>query len=294
MQQSIADSELIITAKGTIYHIDLAPEQLADTIITVGDPDRVSEVSKYFDRIEHKARHREFITHTGYIGHKRLTVIATGIGPDNIDIVFNELDALANIDFNTRLYKRQAKSLSIIRLGTCGSLQPDIPTDSIVASTYGIGLDNLLHYYRYSQTEQEAKLLRDFVGHTGLNLEMISPYIATGSEELFNHFTKEYTPGITVTCPGFYGPQGRTLRGPLAFPGLMSTFTTFNNDNNRIINLEMETAAIYGLGRVLGHRCLSLSTVVNNRILKTTSGDPHRAIDKMIRRSLEIIEGISH
>lgn len=290
--QPIGESELIITDKGTIYHLDLAPDQLADTIVTVGDPGRVPEVSKYFDNIEHRAQHREFVSHTGYIGKKRLTVVGTGIGPDNIDIVLNELDALANIDFETRLPGKKLRTLSIIRMGTCGSLQEDVPVDSLIASTRGIGLDNLLHYYAYTPDVAEEQLLIDFDAHTGLANQLVVPYIASGDDSLREHFTNGYVHGITVTCPGFYGPQGRTLRAPVAFPGLIDALTSFRSGTNRIVNFEMETSAIYGLGKLLGHRCLSINTVVANRIQRTFSADAGTAIDNMIRRSLEIIEKI--
>lgn len=289
MQQPIGESELIITGKGTIYHIDLAPEHLADTIITVGDPERVTEVSKYFDKVEHIAKHREFVSHTGYIGSKRITVVGTGIGPDNIDIVLNELDALANVDFSTRLPKQETKSLTIIRMGTCGSLQEDIPVDSLVVSTHGIGLDNLLHYYKYSNSQEELEILKKFEQHTGLHNQVIAPYIIEGSRDLMSRFINNYVHGITITCPGFYGPQGRVLRGPIAFPELLDTLTTFRNDNHRITNFEMETSAIYGLGRIFGHRCMSINTIVANRVAKTFSNDAATAIDKMISQSLEII-----
>lgn len=290
MQQPIGDSELIITDKGSIYHIDLTPEQLADTVITVGDPDRVQHVSKYFDRIEHKAQHREFVSHTGWLGKKRITVVGTGIGPDNIDIVLNELDALANIDFSSRLPKSETRSLTIIRMGTCGSLQADVPVDRLVISTHGIGLDNLLHYYDRGQTDEEEKILAAFNEHTGLHNAVISPYIAEGSDEVLLQFKEGYVKGITITCPGFYGPQGRVLRGPVAFPQLIDKLTTFQHEGRRITNFEMETSAIYGLGKLLGHRCMSINTVVANRVSKNFSADAGAAIDHMIRHSLEVIE----
>lgn len=292
MQQPIGDSELIITDKGSIYHIDLRPEQLADTIITVGDPDRVQHVSKYFDRIEHKAQHREFVSHTGWLGKKRITVVGTGIGPDNIDIVLNELDALANIDFESRLPKTETRSLTIIRMGTCGSLQADVPVDRLVISTHGIGLDNLLHYYDRRQTEDEEKLVLAFNEHTGLHNAVVAPYIAAGSHEVLAQFNEGYVKGITVTCPGFYGPQGRVLRGPVAFPQLIDKLSTFQHESHRITNFEMETSAIYGLGKLLGHRCMSINTVVANRVNKSFSADAGTAIDHMIRHSLEVIEGL--
>lgn len=286
----IEASELIINEQGNIYHLNLAPEQLADTIITVGDPDRVPLVSQYFDRIEHKAQHREFVTHTGYIGKKHISVVSTGIGPDNIDIVFNELDALVNIDFNTRTIKKEKKSLSVIRLGTSGALQADIPVDSLVASSFGIGLDNLLHYYQHTDNTEEGYILNDFIQHAQLANTPVTPYIAEGAIRLRNHFTEGYTHGITVTCPGFYGPQGRVLRGSIAFPHLIDALGTFGSRQQKITNFEMETAAIYGLGKILGHYCLSINTIVANRIQKTFSKDSGAAVDKMIRHSLALIE----
>jgi len=289
MPAFIGASELIINPKGAVYHLDLAPEQLADTVITVGDPDRVAEVSRHFDRIEHKARHREFVTHTGYIGSKRISVVGTGIGPDNIDIVINELDALANIDFDTRQPKDDIKSLQIIRLGTSGSLQEDIPVDSLVVSSHGVGLDNLLHYYQRNETATEAGLLHDFVRHTGLHERAVVPYLASCAPELASLFRAPFIHGITVTCPGFYGPQGRVLRGPVAFPELIDRLTSFRSGEFRVTNFEMETSAIYGLGSLLGHRCLSISTIVANRVHKTFSADAGRAVENMIVTSLEII-----
>ena len=292
MTTSIAASELIITERGTIYHLDLAPEHLAPTVITVGDPSRVKEVSKHFDRITHTAAHREFVTHTGYIGNKHISVVSTGIGPDNIDIVFNELDALVNIDLQTRTIKEHKTTLSIIRLGTCGALQADIAVDSMIVSSHGIGLDNLLHYYRSTNTPDESYILSEFQRHTNLGQNHIIPYITEAAIALRKYFGAEYAHGITVTCPGFYGPQGRVLRLPVAFPHLIDALTTFSCHEHRVTNFEMETSAIYGLGKLLGHKCLSISTVVANRTNKTFSKDGNKAVEHMIKHSLEIIAGI--
>ncbi|WP_118952614.1 nucleoside phosphorylase [Taibaiella helva] len=289
----IGNSELIITPSGCIYHLDVHPDEIADTVITVGDPGRVPEVSKYFDRIEHRKAHREFVTHTGYIGSKRLSVVSSGIGPDNIDITLNELDTLVNIDFTTRTPKEHPRSLTIIRMGTSGSLQEDLPVDSLVASTFGIGLDNLLHYYRFENNAEEAYVLNDFQNHTLLGGNPIQPYVAEGSVRLLNHFSEGYTHGITVTCPGFYAPQGRRLRLPLAFPNLVDTLSTFRSGMHRITNFEMETSAIYGLGKLMGHHCLSINTIVANRQARTFSENAPGAIDHMIRKSLEILAGIA-
>lgn len=288
----IAPSELIITPKGTIYHLDLLPGALADTVITVGDPQRVASVSRHFDRMEQQAAHREFITHTGYIGTKRITVVSTGIGPDNIDIVLNELDALVNIDFNTRSIKAEKKSLNIIRLGTAGALQADIPPDSLVASSFAIGLDNLIHYYTYEPNPDEAYILREFTEHACLKAAPIAPYISEGSIRLRTAFAGTMVGGITITCPGFYGPQGRMLRAPLAFPQMIDALVSFSSRGHRVVNFEMETSAIYGLGKLLGHHCLSISTVVANRVLKTFSTDANAAINQMIVRCLEVIAGM--
>lgn len=285
----IAESELIINQRGAIYHLNLRPEELADTIITVGDPDRVGEVSKHFDKIDHQLQHREFITHTGSIGQKRISVISTGIGPDNIDIVLNELDALVNIDFETREIKTQSTTLKIIRIGTSGALQGDIPVDGFVASTHGIGMDNLMHFYRGVHNEEERQINQAFVTQTQLHNHLSHPYIFGGSPALLKQFTKDIFHGITVTCPGFYGPQGRILRLGLALPDLNDSLTHFSFGQHRITNFEMETAAIYGLGKLLGHQCLSLSAIVANRITRTFSSDAHAAVEKLIRHTLAVL-----
>lgn len=291
--QRIDESELILTPGGQVYHINLRPENLASTVITVGDPDRVKEVSKYFDRIEFQTQHREFVTHTGYIGSKRLTVLSSGIGPDNIDIVMNELDACVNIDFETRLVKQEHTQLSIIRFGTSGSLQEDIPVDSFVASTHGIGLDNVLHYYLFEPSEHERQLTESFARHTDLQNRHIVPYAVQGSTTLASKFTTGYHQGMTVTCPGFYAPQGRVVRAGLRFPELVNQLSSFSFEGNRITNFEMETSAIFGLGKIFGHRCLALNAIVANRISKTFTKDAARSIGKMIKMNLEIIEKIA-
>lgn len=285
----IAESELIINNRGAVYHINCRPEEIAGTIITVGDPDRVKEVSKHFDTIEHENSHREFIVHTGYIGKKRLSCVSTGIGPDNIDIVLNELDALVNIDFETRTIKEKLTALNIIRFGTSGSLQKEIPVDSFVSGTHGLGLDNLLNFYRLENNEEEKQLLQAFNTHTQLGAGNVSPYIVMASGFLLKHFTQNYHQGITVTCPGFYGPQGRVLRLGLAYPQLIDHLTSFQFGNHHISNFEMETSAIYGLGKILGHHCLSLNAIVANRVTKEFSRDGNLAVQNLIKQSLNII-----
>ena len=284
----IAESELIINPRGAIYHLDLRPEEIAGTVITVGDPDRVKEVSKHFDSIEVKRRHREFISHTGYVGNKRLTVLSSGIGPDNIDIVLNELDALVNIDFETREIKKELKSLNIIRIGTSGSLQPDIPVDSFVASTHGLGVDNLLNFYRHKQNDEEQQLLHSFVTHTQIHGQIGNPYISSGAASLIKHFVKDFHQGITVTCPGFYGPQGRILRLGISNPDFVNRLTDFRFGQHRITNFEMETSAIYGLGRLLGHNCLAVNAIVANRVNKEFSKDGLATVEKLIQKFLQL------
>ncbi len=290
--QPIAASELIINSRGAIYHLDLRPDEVGDTIITVGDPDRVKEVSKHFDSIEVQRQHREFVSHTGFLGSKRITVVSTGIGPDNIDIVFNELDALINIDFETRTINPQLRSFNIIRIGTSGSLQEDIPADSFVASTHGLGIDNLLNYYVKENNKEEKLILQQFITHTQLNAGFSQPYITGASAAILKHFVEGFHHGITVTCPGFYGPQGRVLRLGLTNPELINRLTNFELGNHRISNFEMETAAIYGLGKLLGHQCISLSAIVANRIRKEFSKDGNATVQHLIAHSMEIIQNM--
>src|SRR4030095_1187462 len=285
----IAESEMILNARGAIYHLNLKPEEIAGTVFLVGDPDRVKEVSKHFDKIEYKGEYREFITHTGTIGKKRLTVLSTGIGTDNVDIAINELDALVNIDFTSREIKSKATSLNLIRIGTSGALQPEIAVDNFIASTYGLGIDNLLNFYRLEQNEEEKQLLHSFVTHTQLYGQMGYPYVNGAARSLLKHVVKGFHQGITVTCPGFYGPQGRVLRLGLRNPNLVDRLTNFRFGQHRIANFEMETSAIYGLGKLLGHHCVSLNAIVANRIVKEFSKDAAKSVDSLIRKVLGII-----
>ncbi len=278
----IAASELILTPEGRIYHLNLAPEDIATNIITVGDPERVHAVSKHFDTIEVKVQKREFVTHTGTIGGKRLSVVSTGIGTDNIDIVFNELDALANIDFSTRLPKKEHTVLNFIRIGTTGGLQADIPVDSFLASAYGVGLGGLLHFYPLAYNENEQALTQQFP-----NLDnKVFPYVAQASEDLLNLLADDITRGITITCPGFYGPQFRSLRIQAAMSDLFDELKDFSYQNLRITNFEMETAGIYGMARLLGHRALSLNAILANRSQKQFSADPKAIVNRLIERTL--------
>lgn len=286
----IAESEMILNDRGAIYHIDLRPEEMADTIITVGDPARVEEISKYFDTIEVKRSHREFVSHTGYVGSKRITVVSTGIGPDNIDIVLNELDALANVHFPSRTISPQHRSLTIIRLGTSGSLQPHFDVDSLVLGTMGLGLDNLLYFYNNESTVEERQILEQFLSQTHLTGEF-APYLVRCSEDLLKTFSKEFhQQGITVTCPGFYGPQGRHLRIPIAHPHLVWHMAAFKFGHHIIANFEMETSAIYGLGKLMGHKCLSLNVIVANRMTQRFTQDGKKAVENLIQKALPVIE----
>ncbi len=287
--QQIPDSELIINPDGSIYHLNLRPEQIASTIITVGDPGRVEKVSRYFDSIEEKTSKREFVTHTGRLGHHRISVLSTGIGPDNIDIVLNELDALANIDFKTRAVKDRLTSLKIIRLGTSGGLLPDVPVDSILLSSFGIGLDNLLHFYDRELSQEESELMQ-VLRESYIPLPT-QPYAAEGSSYLLSALGHGLHHGITLTSPGFYAPQGRSLR----LEALMSSKTLdklaqIEFKKHHITNFEMETAAIYGLANLLGHEPLSCNVLLANRANKTFSKDPKKSVTKLIETMLERIE----
>lgn len=284
----IAESELIINDRGAVYHLDLTPDEIAGTVVTVGDPDRVKEISKYFDSIEVKRQHREFVSHTGYVGKKRITVLSSGIGPDNIDIVINELDALVNIDFKTREIKKELSSINIIRLGTSGSLQADVPVDSFVASTHGLGVDNLLNFYRLEQNDEEQQLLHHFVTYTQVHGQIGHPYISSGAASLIKNFVSDFHHGITVTCPGFYGPQGRVLRLGIRNPDFVNRLTDFRFGLHRITNFEMETSAIYGLGRLLGHHCLAINAIVANRVVKEFSKDGKAAVESLIKKFIGI------
>ncbi|MEZ4817784.1 MAG: nucleoside phosphorylase [Flavobacteriaceae bacterium] len=287
----LASSELILNPDGSIYHLQLKPGEVADTVITVGDQDRVEQVSKHFDTIEVKAQHREFKTHTGTLNGKRITVVSTGIGPDNIDIVFNELDALVNIDFLTREIKTEKKSLSIIRVGTSGALQPEVSIDSFIASEIGIGFDNLLHFYGNTETIFEEKLSQAFVNHTEWNPNNAQPYAVKADPDLLSLFITNSTilKGITATNVGFYGPQGRVLRLPLHDAAMNAKIASFEYHGGKITNLEMETAAMYGMAKLLGHKAISLNAILANRSIGTFSENPSETIDKLIMYTLKIL-----
>lgn len=280
-------SELILNGNGSIYHLNLLPENIAETIITVGDQDRVEKVTRHFEKIEFKVQKREFHTQTGYFKGKRITVISTGIGPDNIDIVFNELDALANIDFKTRSLKNECKRLDFIRIGTSGSVQQEIPVDSFLASEKAVGLDGILHFYQGEEI-QDHEFAKAFSHHLGWFKRKADPYVVAGDEELLQKMLspKMYR-GITATNIGFYAPQGRSLRLGLQDEEMNAKLTSFKFGEAKITNLEMETSAMYALAKLLGHRALSLNAIIANRVTGQFSKDPKRLVDDLIIYTLE-------
>ncbi|MEL7423651.1 MAG: nucleoside phosphorylase [Bacteroidota bacterium] len=285
-------SELIVNPDGSIYHLNLRPEDIGDFIITVGDQNRVPMVSKHFDRLEVKREKREFVTHTGYLGDRRISVISTGIGPDNIDIVINEIDALVNIDLEQREDFREHRMLTFMRMGTTGGLSKVTPVDSIICSAFGLGFDNLLNFYDWEPNAAEQQMTADwhtFVSDHQYDLP-ITPYSVQGSVDLLAHMSKGYHQGITITAPGFYAPQGRQLRAKSRLsPAVMDALRTFRSSDCAITNLEMETSAIYGLCRILGHKALSCNVVLANREANTFSSAPKAAVENLIVKMLERI-----
>jgi uridine phosphorylase len=286
------DSELIINPDGSIYHLHLRPDQVAQTIITVGDPERVGEISKHFDKIEHKTQHREFVSHTGVLRGVNITVISTGIGTDNIDIVLTELDALVNIDFETRTVKPKHTQLDIIRIGTSGSIQQLLPVDSLVVSTVAVGFDNLMHFYDANQDGDElvlADALGDYLEKKSEDL-MLMPYVFKADKTLLNRFqNRGFMESATVTAPGFYAPQGRILRGGVAEPKLLKILNGFKHKTTQLSNLEMETAGIYGMARLLGHRAVSFSAILANRMDVSFSKTPQKTVEQLIEKVLKTL-----
>ncbi len=282
MKRKIGDSELVLNPDGSVYHLNLKPENISTDILTVGDPKRVDRIAKHFEKIEFETQKREFHTVTGYYKDHRLTVISTGIGPDNIDIVLNELDALVNIDLETRTIKDKHTSLNIVRIGTSGSLHADIPVDSFVLGQYGLGLDGLLHYYD-SKHVRDIEMEDAFIEQTKWNPDAARPYFVENSKELEKKLEGDRVfKGITATAGGFYGPQGRVLRIPLADPEMNPKMDKFQYKGMRITNFEMETAAIYGLSKLLGHHACSMNAIIANRESLTFTKDPYKVIDELI------------
>lgn len=283
----IPPSELIINSDGTIFHLHLKPENISDTIILVGDPGRVHTVSGYFDNVEFTVQNREFVTHTGYFNKKRITVVSTGIGTDNIDIVVNELDALANIDLKKRTIKNKHKSLTLVRIGTSGGLQENIPVDSFLISKMACGFDGLLNFYSDRNTVCNLEIEKAFKKHVNWNKLLTSPYFVDGSDELFKKLSPCMHHGITISSPGFYGPQGRVLRLPLIDPDINDKVTHFNFKGMKITNYEMECSAIYGLSKLLGHHAATCCVIIANRVKKQYSKDYKTPMKKLIKRVLE-------
>jgi uridine phosphorylase len=286
---SIKDSELILNPDGSVYHLNLKPEDISDTIIFVGDQDRVEKITKHFDSIEFSTQKREFKTQTGYYKDRRITVLSTGIGPDNIDIVLNELDALVNIDLKTRKPKTELSSLNIIRIGTSGSLQDDIPVDSFLMSTHGLDVNGMLHFYQIEGISN-PEIEDEFIKHTDWDKNKARPIIINNSKYLEKYFESDKIhKGMTGTAGGFYGPQGRVLRLPLHDPSLNSKLDSFSYKDFRITNFEMETSVIYGLSKLLGHEALSLNAIIANRANGDFSKDPKKTVDRLIMYALERI-----
>jgi uridine phosphorylase len=283
----IPSSELIINSDGSVFHLHLCPEDIADTIILVGDPARVDMVASCFDKIEVQKANREFVTKTGYIGKKRLSVLSTGIGTDNIDIVMTELDALVNVDFNSRTVKRQHHSLRILRLGTSGALHEDIPLGTILMSDISIGFDGLLNFYANRDSICLKAMEKAFIEHMNWDKRLAEPYFVPASEMFVTLFAEDVVHGITVSAPGFYGPQGRVVRLELADPNLLSKIESFRYDNLRINNFEMEGSAIAGLSLLLGHQAATLCTVIANRYLKEMNTDYKMFVKKLTEKAIE-------
>ena len=277
----IPPSELPLQPGGEIYHLGITPQDLANTVILVGDPDRVPTISAKFDTLDFTRQNREIVTHTGTLRNKRITVLSTGMGTDNIDIVLTELDALVNIDLQRMEVKPAHQSLNLIRIGTCGSLQADIPVNSFVAAAYGLGLDGLLHYYKHDASVYQ-ELVSDFITQTHWDAKLPQPYCFSANPELLEQIAFDMYHGITASAQGFFGPQGREVRAAIQYPALNKDITQFSHKGLRVTNLEMECSAIYGLGHLLKHRTLTVCMVVANRITNEFSKDYHQQMDKLI------------
>jgi uridine phosphorylase len=287
MMKKIPESELILNADNSVYHLNLHPHELADTVINVGDPDRVALVSAFFDRVEIRKQKREFITHTGYYKGKRISVLSTGIGTDNIDIVYNELDALVNIDLKERVVKDTLKSLHLVRIGTSGSLQKEIPVDGFVFSEFGLGLDGLLNFYKLPNTPEEQELIGAFRSHYPTHGILPQTYLTRCSPKLSAALSQGMHKGITASCSGFYAPQGRVLRYELAFPDVIDRLQSFSHGEHRVTNFEMETGAMYGLARILGHHCCSINAIVANRVTREHTHKPEETMNRLIETVLD-------
>lgn len=285
---SILNSELIINEDGSVFHLHLKPGQVGGNVILVGDPGRVKAISAYFEKIEVEAQNREFISCTGTIKGKRVTVISTGIGTDNIDIVLNELDALVNIDFTTREVKSKLTSLNIVRIGTSGSLQKDLPVNSWLLTHKSIGFDGLLNFYGGRNGISDLAFEDSFKKSLSWNSQLTSPYVCNASEELLNRLSSDLVvAGVTISAPGFYGPQGRVLRLPIQDSEINDKISAFRYDHWRITNYEMECSAIYGLSKLLGHNAATICLIIANRMAGTFSSNYPAEMEKLIKYTLD-------
>jgi uridine phosphorylase len=292
---SFGSTELILTDKGKVYHLNVSEEDLSNHIILVGDQNRVEQISRFFSKIDFTTQHREFVTHTGWFQGKRITVMSTGIGTDNIDITVNELDAAVNINPQTRELRPSLRKLYLYRLGTSGSIQPDVNVDNLVVSTHGIGMDGLLNFYRDKHNVCEQELELAFRQHMDWPDFLPYPYIVPASSFLLSHFSKDnFVHGMTVTAPGFYAPQGRNIRLKALRDNWNEQLAGFTSDKNRIVNFEMETSALYGLGKMLGHECITICVIIGNRPKKEFTSDYHRSVKKLIEKSLNVISQIEN
>jgi uridine phosphorylase len=278
----IPDSELILNPDGSVYHLKLKPEHVADNVIVVGDPGRVQLVSSFFDHIEYKISNREFVTHTGSYKNNRFTVISTGIGTDNIDIVLNELDAAVNIDLSTKQIKKEKRSLNIVRIGTSGAIQSDIPIDSFLLSEKAIGFDGLLHFYSDKLNVKENEISDQFCKHTNWNTDLAKPYVISASPQLIAKLDRGVYKGITATASGFYAPQGRVLRLQPAMDDFPELLSSFSYGNLKVTNFEMETSALYGLSKALGHHACTVCAIIANRKNKQFSKKHDTTIKELI------------
>ena len=285
--KQIGKSELIINKDGSIFHLHLTPEQIADDIILVGDPGRVALISEHFDKIEHVVHNREFITHTGYYKNKRISVIATGIGTDNIDIVLNELDALVNIDLKKRIAKSSHKSLNFVRIGTSGGLQEDMEVDSFLMSETAIGFDGLLNFYKRREEVCNSEIESAFLNHMNWNPRIATPYFINASEQLMSRIDNGFRRGLTISAPGFYGPQGRVLRLEIQDMDINEKIRNFRFNNKCITNYEMESSALFGLSALLGHNAATVCVIIANRYAKQYSKDYKIAVKKLIKIVLD-------
>jgi len=284
----ISETDLILNPDGSVYHLNLLPKHISETIITVGDPSRVYRVSQYFDDIEFEMNKREFITHVGKFRGKRVTVISTGIGTDNIEIFFTELDALINIDLKTREPRSKKKKLKVIRIGTSGSLQDDVPLGAHLMTEYAVGLDNLMSFYNLPCTAFEESIAKDIQRKSSISF---TPYVVKGSSLLMRQYGEGMVLGNTITAPGFYAPQGRAVRIPLKYPKLVDELSSYHNKTNDfwLTNFEMETAGYYGMARMLGHEVLSVNAIIADRHKNKFAKDPNKVVDSLIKKVLESI-----